>query len=176
VRRVNVDWLAPWEATPPGGVVGVPTSLATFVTMVRRLRKEMRQGRGQAFAVVNDGALVGQLNVGSITRGSLHSCHLGYWVDRRVAGRGVMPTAVALVVDHCFWTLGLHRVEVNIRPENTASRRVVEKLGFREEGLRQAFLHIDGDWRDHMSYALVATDVPGGLVARWHRAQRASQR
>ena len=119
------------------------------------------------FAVLYDGELVGQLNVGGIVRGSLHGCHLGYWIDSRVAGRGIMPTAVALVTDHCFWVAGLHRVEVNIRPENAASRRVVEKLGFREEGLRQRFLHIDGDWRDHLSYALVSEEVRGGLLARW---------
>jgi len=171
VRRANVEWLRPWEATPPGRSPGVPTSPATFVTMLRRLRREQRRGHGLALSIDLDGELVGQLNVAGITRGSLHSCSLGYWVDRRVAGRGIMPTAVALVVDHCFWTLRLHRVEVNIRPENVASRRVVEKLGFREEGVRERFLNIDGDWRDHLSYALVHEDVPGGLVARWRRTR-----
>jgi [ribosomal protein S5]-alanine N-acetyltransferase len=110
-----------------------------------------------------------------VTRGSLQSAHLGYWVDNAVAGRGVMPTAVALVTDHCFWGLALHRVEVNIRPENTASRRVVEKLGFREEGLRREFLHIAGRWRDHLSYALTRDEVPGGVLARWRREQRRQQ-
>jgi [ribosomal protein S5]-alanine N-acetyltransferase len=93
-------------------------------------------------------------------------------VDQRVAGRGVMPTALALVVDHCFRAVGLHRIEVNIRPENVASRRVVEKLGFREEGVRERFLHISGAWRDHLTYALVAEDVPRGLLHRWHELQR----
>ena len=77
--------------------------------------------------------------------------------------------AVALATDHCFWAAGLHRVEVNIRPENVASRRVVEKLGFREEGRRERFLHIDGEWRDHISYALVRDEIRGGLLARWQR-------
>ena len=104
--------------------------------------------------------LVGQLTVGGITWGSLCSAHMGYWVDARVAGRGVMPTAVALAVDHCFQVLGLHRIEVNIRPENAACLRVVEKLGFRDEGLRQGYLHIDGQWRDHRSFALTAEEVP----------------
>jgi ribosomal-protein-alanine N-acetyltransferase len=84
-----------------------------------------------------------------------------------MAGRGVIPTAVALAVDHCFFTVGLHRLEANIRPENAASRRVVEKLGFREEGLRRRQLHIDGAWRDHLCYALTVEDVPGGLRSRW---------
>jgi ribosomal-protein-alanine N-acetyltransferase len=83
-----------------------------------------------------------------------------------------MPTAVALATDHCFTALGLHRVEVNIRPENSASLRVVEKLGFREEGTRVAFLHIAGAWRDHRSFALTAEEVPGGLLRRWHGVQR----
>jgi [ribosomal protein S5]-alanine N-acetyltransferase len=171
IRRANIKWLKPWEATPPDGPAGVPTSYAVFVTMVRRQRRQARRGGGLPFAILYDDELVGQLNVGGIVRGSLHSCHLGYWIDSRMAGRGIMPTAVALVTDHCFWAVGLHRVEVNIRPENAASRRVVEKLGFREEGVRQRFLHIDGDWRDHISYVLVRDDVPGGVLARWQRTR-----
>jgi ribosomal-protein-alanine N-acetyltransferase len=170
-RHRNVAWLREWEATPPGGDANVPASLATFVAMTRRLRADARAGFGLPFVIEVDGEFAGQLNVGGVTRGSLHSAHLGYWIDRRFAGLGAMPTAVALVTDHCFGPVGLHRVEVNIRPENAASRRVVEKLGFREEGLRRRFLHIAGDWRDHLSYALVREDVPGGLLRRWERAQ-----
>lgn len=173
VRRANVEWLRPWEATPPGGPVGVSTSYAVFWTMVRRQRQQARHGGGLPFAVLYDGELVGQLNIGGIVRGSLHGCHIGYWIDSRVAGRGIMTTAVAMAADHAFWSVGVHRVEVNIRPENTASRRVVEKLGFREEGLRQRFLHIDGDWRDHISYALVREELRGGLLARWQRSRSA---
>lgn len=170
-RSRNIEWLREWEATPPGSPAEVPTSTATFVTMARRLRREARAGRGLPFSVIYDGAFVGQLNVSSVIRGSLHSASLGYWIDQGVAGRGIMPTAVALVTDHCFWTVGLHRVEVNIRPENTASRRVVEKLGFREEGVRRGFLHIAGDWRDHISYALTRDEAADGLVRRWHAAR-----
>jgi ribosomal-protein-alanine N-acetyltransferase len=141
--------------------------------MVRYLRAEASQGRMLPFVITYEGKLVGQLTVAGIAWGSLCSAHVGYWVDQAVAGRGVMPTAVALVVDHCFFTVGLHRVEVNIRPENAASRRVVEKLGFREEGLRPRLLHIDGGWRDHLSYALTVEDVPGGLMAGW-RARRSN--
>jgi ribosomal-protein-alanine N-acetyltransferase len=123
VRRRNVRWLAPWEATPPDGTPMVQTSLATYVAMWRRLRREAATGRALPFAITYDRELVGQLTVGGIARGSLHSAHLGYWVDSRVAGRGIMPTAVALATDHCFWSAGLHRVEVNIRPENSVSAR-----------------------------------------------------
>jgi [ribosomal protein S5]-alanine N-acetyltransferase len=170
-RSRNVDWLREWEATPPGSPADVPTSIATFVTMTRRLRREARDGRGLPFAVDYDGVFVGQLNASNVVRGSLHSASLGYWVDQRVAGRGIMPTAVALVSDHCFWTVGLHRIEINIRPENVASRRVVEKLGFRDEGLRRGFLHISGDWRDHISYALIRDEAADGLLRRWHNAR-----
>ena len=168
VRRRNIDWLAPWEATPPD-----PSRPAvSFQATVRFLRKEARAGRALPFVVTYEGALVGQVTVGGVTRGSLCSAHIGYWVDARVAGRGVIPTAVALVTDHCFGPVGLHRIEVNIRPENAASLRVVEKLGFRDEGLRERLLHIDGAWRDHRSFALTAEDVPGGLLARWRSLRR----
>ena len=84
-----------------------------------------------------------------------------------------MPTALALAVDHAFRYGGLHRIEVNIRPENGPSRRVVEKLGFREEALHKRYLHIDGAWRDHIGYALTTEDLAaeGGLLTRWHRVR-----
>jgi ribosomal-protein-alanine N-acetyltransferase len=125
------------------------------------------------FAVTYQGRFVGQVTAGNVWRGSLNSCFLGYWVDGRYAGLGITPIAVALVTDHCFSAARLHRVEANVRPENTASRRVVEKLGFREEGVRERYLLIDGRYRDHLCYALTVEDVPGGLLARWRaRATR----
>lgn len=163
VRMRNAEWLRPWEATSPEPERDVAP---TFGAMVRRLRGEAREGRTMPFVVTWDGDLVGQLTVGGIAWGSLRSAHIGYWVDQRMAGRGIMPTAVALATDHCF-AGGLHRIEINIRPENMASRRVVEKLGYRPEGLRPAYLHIDGDWRDHLSFALTAEEVPEGLLTRW---------
>ena len=162
VRAVNREWLAPWEATPPRDL-GPPVS---FAAMVRTLRVQARRGQQLPFVVTSGGALVGQLTVGGITYGSLCSAHIGYWIDERVAGRGVMPTSVALVTDHCFGPVGLHRVEVDIRPENDPSRRVVAKLGFREEGYLVRYLDIDGAWRDHVTYALTVEDVPGGLLRR----------
>lgn len=162
-RSRNARWLVPWEATAPDPRVPA----VSFAATVRFLRREASAGRALPFVVTHDGRLVGQVTVSGITRGSMCSASIGYWVDEAVAGRGVIPTAVALVVDHCFGPVGLHRVEVNIRPENAASLRVVEKLGFRDEGLRRGLLHIDGDWRDHRSFALLADEVPGGLLARW---------
>lgn len=171
-RQRNVDWLRPWEATPPTGSSAFGVSAAVFTAMTRRLRADARQGEALPFVILLDGVFAGQVNVAGVVRGSMNSAHIGYWVDERFAGRGVMPTAVALVTDHCFGAVGLHRIEVNIRPENTASRRVVEKLGFRDEGIRQRYLHIAGEWRDHMTFALVREEVPTGLLHRWHQTQR----
>ena len=163
MRAANIDWLGPWEATPPR-----PTAdRVGFRSMVRTLRAHARQGLVLPFVITYDDRLVGQVTVGGITWGSLWSAHIGYWVDSRVAGQGVMPTAVALAGDHAFGVLGLHRLEINVRPENAASLRVVEKLGFRDEGVRRRFLHIGGDWRDHRSFALTADEIPEGLLARW---------
>lgn len=165
LRAANAAWLAPWEASSPGPTVG---PVPTFGSFVRKLSTQARQGNSLPFAVDLDDELVGQLTVSGITYGSLRSATIGYWVAQHVAGRGVIPTAVALATDHCFEVLGLHRMEINIRTENGPSLRVVEKLGFRDEGLRRRYLHIAGDWRDHRTFALTTEDVPGGLLERWH--------
>ncbi|WP_434600419.1 GNAT family N-acetyltransferase [Streptomyces sp. A5-4] len=177
VNRRNRDWLRPWEATiPPPAPAGPVALRPTYRQMVRHLRAEANAGRMLPFVIEYRGQLAGQLTVAGVTWGSMCSGHIGYWVDRDVAGRGVMPTAVALAVDHCFRTVGLHRIEVCIRPENVPSRRVVEKLGFREEGLRPRYLHIDGGWRDHLVFALTAEEVPEGLLSRWRRARPGTPR
>lgn len=175
VNQRNRAWLRPWEATiPPPPPGHFPPARPTFRQMVRQLRGEAEAGRMLPFVVLYEGRLVGQLTVAGVTWGSMCSAHIGYWVDESVAGRGVMPTAVALVTDHCFLTLGLHRLEICVRPENAPSRRVAEKLGFREEGIRPRYLHIDGAWRDHLVYALTAEEVPEGVLPRWQR-HRATQ-
>jgi ribosomal-protein-alanine N-acetyltransferase len=121
--------------------------------------------------------LVGHINLGNIVRRAFSSAYVGYWVDFRVAGRGIIPTALALAVDHAFGPGGLHRVEINIRPENGPSRRVVEKLGFREEAYHPRYMHIDGTWRDHLGYAMTNEEVAaeGGLVARWRRLRTSTK-
>ena len=110
---------------------------------------------------------MGQITVGGISWGSLRAGYIGYWIDREVAGRGIMPTAVAMACDHCFDVLRLHRIEINIRPENTASLRVVEKLGLRREGERAAYLHINGAWRDHITFVVYAGDFPDGVLSHY---------
>jgi [ribosomal protein S5]-alanine N-acetyltransferase len=173
-RVRNAAWLRPWEPTNPETPL-YRTSLGPYVSMARTMRKEARQGLTVPWVVTYGGHFAGQLTVGSIVWGSARSAQVGYWIDEAFAGRGVTPTALAMAVDHCFFAIGLHRLEATIRPENHASRRVVEKLGFREEGLRRRSLHIDGAWRDHLCYALTAEDAAGGLLPRWRRALSASR-
>jgi len=164
LRAQNAAWLKPWDATSPVPVRGPRPSFGEFV---RSLSSQARSGGSLPFAVDYDGLLVGQLTVTGIMYGSLRSGSIGYWVSQHVAGRGIIPTAVALATDHCFEVLGLHRVEVSIRPENAPSLRVVAKLGFRDEGLRERYLHIGDEWCDHRSFALTTEDVPEGLLNRW---------
>jgi [ribosomal protein S5]-alanine N-acetyltransferase len=121
------------------------------------------------FVVTFDDLMVGQLTVSSITWGSARWAQMGYWVDEGHAGRGIIPTAVAMACDHCFRALALHRIEIAIRPENVASLRVVEKLGFSRIGLARRYLHINGMWRDHELFALTVEDVPGGVLNRFTR-------
>ena len=108
----------------------------------------------------------GGLKTPTQLEGAARSASIGYWVDRRVAGRGVIPLAVAMTIDHCFGVAGLHRIEISIRPENTNSLRVVEKLGIQQVGYAPRFLHIDGEWRDHRQFAITAEECRGGLVRR----------
>ncbi len=171
-RRRNADWLRPWDATVPPGTANRPS---TYSSLVRRMKRSSRQGSTFPFAVVVGGRFAGQLTVNNIVRGSAQFASVGYWLDQQYAGRGVMPLAVAMAIDHCFTTAGLHRVEVCIRPENTNSLRVVEKLDLREVGLAPRFLHIDGDWRDHRIFAVTVEECPGGLVARLGATQRPHQ-
>jgi ribosomal-protein-alanine N-acetyltransferase len=176
-RIANAAWLSVWEPTPASGSWAELNSPAAFRMIYRELRRVADAGGAMPFAICvrepgsRHDRLVGQLTLGNIVRRAFCSAYAGYWVDEAFAGRGIMPTALALAVDHAFTAGGLHRIEVNIRPENRASRRVVEKLGFREESYHARYLHIDGAWRDHVGYAITTEDVlgDGGMMARWTR-------
>jgi ribosomal-protein-alanine N-acetyltransferase len=165
VRIANEEWLAPWEPTSlePWRSRHAASSWPSAVSSLRRLA---RAGIVLPFIVTYDDELVGQLTVNNVVRGALRSAQIGYWIDRGHAGRGIITTAVALATDHCFGPVGLHRIEIDIRPENVPSRRVVEKLGFREEGYRVRYLDIAGAWRDHVAYGMTVEEVPGGLLRR----------
>ncbi|HLM03643.1 MAG TPA: GNAT family protein [Blastococcus sp.] len=166
VRLANQSWLSPWEPTAAVSWSARHTP-AAYLAMRRAVARRARLGTSLPFAVRVEGRLAGQVTIDNIVRGALRSGYLGYWIDRSVAGRGMASLAVALVCDHAFGPVGLHRVQADIRPENLPSQRLVERLAFQREGLLRRYLDIDGDWRDHIAYALLAEDLPGGVLAHW---------
>ena len=164
LRRDNAAYLARWEPTPPDGAV----ARTAFGSYVRTLNRDARAGNIAPFAVEVDGDLAGQVHLFGVMRGSLLSGSAGYWLGEQFAGQGVATRALAALVDYALGPFGLHRVEVNIRPENAASLAVVAHLRFRDEGLRRRYLHIEGDWRDHRTFALTVDDLDGRpTLARW---------
>jgi ribosomal-protein-alanine N-acetyltransferase len=166
IRIRDEHHLAPWEPTMPGGWAERHAA-GEWPARWLQLRTAGRRGLALPFAVTLDDRFVGHVMVGNVVREPLLSAYVGYWVDSRVTRGGVITAAVALVVDHCFTRVGLHRLEATVRPENTASLRVLEKLGFREEGLFRRYLDVDGAWRDHACFALTAEEVrPSGLAGR----------
>ncbi len=166
LRTENEAWLAPWE---PSVALPWPDrhTPAAYRAMRRAVLRRAAMGMSLPFVVRVEGRLAGQVTIDNVVRGALRSGNLGYWIDRAVAGRGMASLAVALVCDHAFGPARLHRLQADIRPENARSRGLVHRLGFRHEGLLRRYLDIDGDWRDHDTFALLAEDVPGGVVARW---------
>ena len=160
----NREWLRPWEATNPQG----PTSF-DIKGQVRGLLKQFKDDQGFPFVIEYRGEVVGQLNVSNVVFGSLSSAFVGYWIAPNFAGKEITPTAVALAIDYLLHIVGLHRVEICIRPENHASLRIVEKLGLRHEGLKERFIHINGDWRNHFVFAVTQDEVPQGILNRWRQ-------
>lgn len=163
LRWENRDWLSPWESQDPRG----PENLPTFYEYVRAQAKAAREQTSFAWVITEGGPILGHITLSHISWGATRSGTIGYWVSHHRAGEGITPRAVAVVTDFAFGDLGLHRVEINIRPENSASLRVVEKLGFREEGVRERYIFIDGDWRDHRSFALVAEETTSLVDQVW---------
>jgi [ribosomal protein S5]-alanine N-acetyltransferase len=164
LRSRNAEWLRPWDATmPPGSGRGAAGS---YRQVAKRLLRLAKQGHALPFAIEVDGRFAGQVTVNNVVRGSAQFASIGYWLGQEHAGRGIMPTAVAMVIDHCFTEVGLHRVEICVRPENTNSLRVVEKLGVREVGYAPLFLHIDGAWRDHRIFAVTVEECPASMLSR----------
>jgi len=157
-RRIeNASWLAPWEPTSNLGW-RERNSTTEYRRNLVRMKAGARAGALLPFLIWYGERLVGQMSASNVIRGALRSASIGYWIDSAVAGRGITPTALGLLIDHCFTEARLHRIEINIRPENRPSLRVVEKLGLRQEGYHQRFLDIDGAWRDHLSFAITAEE------------------
>jgi ribosomal-protein-alanine N-acetyltransferase len=126
------------------------------------------------FVIELDGQFCGQLTIGNVTHGALRSAWIGYWVAKDVTGGGVATAALALGVDHGFGKVRLHRIEATVRPENAPSRAVLAKAGFREEGLLQRYLEVDGAWRDHLLVAVTVEEIEGSATSALVRSGRAS--
>lgn len=165
LRLRDEDYLRVWEPDAEGSWAERFTTMA-WPVMCGGLRATARRGQALPFTITLNGQFAGQLTLGNVVRGSLRSAWVGYWVESRAAGGGVGTAAVALAVDHAFGPVGLHRIEATVRPENVASLRVLAKLGFRDEGLLQRYLEVDGDWRDHRLLAITQDEIASGLVPR----------
>jgi ribosomal-protein-alanine N-acetyltransferase len=127
-------------------------------------------GTGYGFGIFVEGQLGGEITLSSIQRGPFQNAFVGYWVDQAMAGKGLAPEATVVVLRFAFEELALHRIEVAIVPRNRASRRVVEKLELRQEGVALRYLEIDGRWEDHVRYAITSeewADRRGDLAQRW---------
>jgi len=169
VRERNHDWLLKWEPRSAHSS-HLAEDQRSFVSRCAIRERERQMGTGYGFGIFYEGRFVGELTLSSIQRGPLQSAYIGYWIDQAVAGRGLMPEAVVTILQYAFETLRLHRIEVNIIPRNAPSRRVVEKLGLRFEGIAERYLEIDGAWEDHARYAITAeewNDRAPQLVADW---------
>ena len=163
LRQRNQDWFRQWESTVPDEF---SDGKASFYQIVKNLRVEAKAQRSLPFVMEIDKKIAGQITVANINYGSTRSAYIGYWIAEEFAGKGYTPLAVAMAIDHCFQILNLHRLEITIRPENLKSLRVVEKLGLRSEGLRPKYLHIDGDWRDHLVFAINKDEYNESLVLK----------
>jgi ribosomal-protein-alanine N-acetyltransferase len=151
-RRRNREWLTPWEATSP--IPAENKNLPTYIEMVQIHNREGRAGRAISLAIWFDEKLIGQITLGGISYGAYRGGHIGYWIDQQYANKGLTTRAVRELTRYGLEELGLHRIEINLRPENAASKRVAEKSGYVFEGLRPRYLHIDGAWRDHICFVI----------------------
>lgn len=169
VRTRGRDWLLKWEPRS-AHASHLAEDHRSFVSRCAIRERERQIGTGFGFGIFVDGRFVGEITLSSIQRGPLQSAFVGYWIDEAVAGLGLMPESVVTVLQYAFDTLRLHRVEINIIPRNANSRRVVEKLGLRFEGIAERYLEIDGAWEDHAHYAITSeewSDRAPQLVANW---------
>lgn len=165
IRLAERDRLERWEPTSDADW-SVRHVVSAWPPLNSGLRSEARKGRMLPYVIEVDGRFAGQLTVGNIAHGALRSAWIGYWVAREFTGRGVATGALALGLDHCFGPAKLHRVEATVRPENVPSRKVLAKVGFREEGLLKRYLDVDGGWRDHLLVAMTVDEVEGSVAAR----------
>lgn len=164
VRWSNDGWLRPWESGDPMHGPGI-----TFNQWIAGQRRNEQRGVGIVFLIELNMRVVGQISLGAISYGAMRTGVVGYWVSQDHAGRGIAPTALAMLAD---WALAdptgprLHRLEIAILPENERSLAVVRKVGARHEGLRPNYMYVAGRWRTHETFCLLAEDVGEGFAAR----------
>ncbi|ORB82097.1 GNAT family N-acetyltransferase [Mycobacterium timonense] len=173
IRLADRAHLEPWEPSAEGDWT-TRHAVAAWPARCAGRRAEARQGRMLPYVIELDGRFCGQLTIGNVTHGALRSAWIGYWVPRSATGGGVATAALALGLDHCFGPVMLHRVEATVRPENAASRAVLAKVGFRQEGLLQRYLEVDKAWRDHLLMAITVEEVSGSVASTLVRAGNAS--
>src|SRR3569832_1264700 len=154
LRRDSREFLKPFELR----WMEADLNRQAYGTRLGRGRGEARRGTDFSFLIferVGDReVLAGGLTISNIRRRAAQYANLGYWMGEAFAGRGLMSDAVAVVLPFYFDTLGLHRLHAAFLPHNIASRRVLEKNGFKEEGYAENYLQIDGKWADHVLFAL----------------------
>jgi ribosomal-protein-alanine N-acetyltransferase len=170
VRVRNEEWLVPWEPTRTPGATDPTRSRDAFISRCAARDRERQAGSAYGFGVFVDNAFAGELNVNNVIRGALQSGTLGYWIDRERAGHSYIAEGVVVVARFAFEELHLHRLEICIVPRNANSRRVMEKLAVREEGIAQRYLEINGTWEDHVRYGITVeewTARRGELVGAW---------
>jgi len=170
VRQRNRDWLLKWEPKPPPGQPDDTESKPAFNARCGAREREWQLGTGYGFGIFVSGRFAGEINLSGVQRGPFQNAYVGYWIDEAQAGRGHVPESLVVVARFAFEDLALHRLQVAIIPRNRASRRVVEKLGLRSEGVAERYLAINGVWEDHIRYALTAeewVERRHELLAQW---------
>ena len=158
VRRRNHEWLLVWE---PMRIQGAPDPVENrdaFAIRCGARQRERQLGTGFGYGIFVGDTFAGEINLSIVQRGPFQSSYVGYWIDEAQAGNSYTPEALVCVCRTAFEDLHLHRVQISIIPRNTASRRVVEKLDIRDEGIAVRYLEINGVWEDHIRYAMTAEE------------------
>jgi len=170
VRTRNEHWLVPWEPKRPVASVDPTRDRSAFESRCSARERERSADRAYPFGVFVDQRLAGEVNINNVIRGALQTGTIGYWIDQARAGHGYIAEAVVVTARYAFEELQLHRLEICIVPRNMNSRRVMEKLAIREEGIALRFLEINGVWEDHVRYAITVeewSERRDDLLATW---------
>ena len=158
VRTRNGEWLTRWEPLRHPKAPDPAVNRDAFANRCAARDRERQNGSTYAFGIFVDHAFAGEINLNNVLRGAIQTATIGYWIDKARAGNSYMSEAVLVTCRFAFEELKLHRVEVCIIPRNHNSRRVMEKLAIREEGVAQRFLEINGVWEDHVRYGITAEE------------------